>query len=534
MKRDNRYRSTGILPVCSMAVSAMSPTGVSPVRGQQTTAGTAVRLTGEDARATHGRDAHATRQGTILIAVMVLTALSAMIAAGLLYHMQAEVTAGAAGAKGEQAYASAMSGLQRVLAVLRTPDQDWEDNPELLRNQLVCEDGVNQWYFTVYAPSGDGKTLRSGLEDEAGKINLNTCTEPMLRALLASRKLSDVDPDELADCLLDWRDRDSNARPRGAEQDYYNSLLNPYMVKNGPLGTMEELLLVKGFSARVVYGEDANLNGLLDPNEDDGDKAFPPDDSDGQIDRGLLGIATVCTHEPNVDGDGKERVFLNGTPADLQKLDSTGLKKEIVDFIRTCRTDGVMFKHPSELLGMTHSSTSGNSTGGAPAPRPRPPNGPRASGTITSPVTAEDLPLVLDRLTVIPGGVKGQAFGLVNVNTAPEEVLRLLPGMDESLAKSIVQAREGLEADKKATIAWLYGENLVPADKFKVMAPALTARSFQYHLRVVGFGVPCGRYRVIEAIIDTAGGSPRIAYLRDLTRLGPPAAMDVQQQEHRQ
>jgi hypothetical protein len=82
-----------------------------------------------------------------------------------------------------------------------------------------------------------------------------------------------------------------------------------------------------------------------------------------------------------------------------------------------------------------------------------------------------------------------------------------------------------------ATPAWLYTENIVPADRFKEMAPYLTARSFQFRVRCVAYGWPCGQFRVIEAVIDAAMGSPRILYQRDLTRLGMPFAVDVEQEE---
>ena len=39
---------------------------------------------------------------------------------------------------------------------------------------------------------------------------------------------------------------------------------------------------------------------------------------------------------------------------------------------------------------------------------------------------------------------------------------------------------------------------------------------------VVRYGVPSGRYRVLDVIIDVAGERPRISYLRDLTKLGMP------------
>jgi hypothetical protein len=114
----------------------------------------------------------------------------------------------------------------------------------------------------------------------------------------------------------------------------------------------------------------------------------------------------------------------------------------------------------------------------------------------------------------------------VNINTARAEVLATVPGLDANLAQEIVDVRGGLDAETKATVAWLYTQNLLDADEFKAVAPHVTARGFQFSVQCVGFGVPCGRYRVLEAVLDLAGPVPRIAYLRDITRLGMPFALD--------
>jgi len=59
----------------------------------------------------------------------------------------------------------------------------------------------------------------------------------------------------------------------------------------------------------------------------------------------------------------------------------------------------------------------------------------------------------------------------------------------------------------------------------------LTARSYQFRVRCLGYGWPCGQFRVIEAIVDLARGSPRISYQRDLTRLGMPFAIAADVEE---
>ena len=456
------------------------------------------------------------RRGVVLVAVLVVTALVAMIAAGLMFRMRAEVAASAAQRRGEQAYETAVSGLQYALAVLQNFRGDmkmemWYDNPDIFQNQIVADDGVNTWYFTIYGDDPEARdTIRYGATDEAGKLNINTAPEETWIAL-------ENMTDELADCLLDYRDGDSDIRAEGAEQEYYDGLVHPYIIPNGPLATVEELLLVKGFSAPVVYGEDANFNGRLDPNEDDGDERFPPDNRDGRLDPGLRTLATVYTSERNVDSEGRSRIDLNrgAPPGDL------GLSDQTRRFIELYLAEGNRFEHASELLEMRYRLKQRHRSYPALAP----------GSWIESGVGVDALPIVVDRFTAGSTGRRGRLVGLVNVNTARAEVLAAMPGLDPNLAQEIVDVRAGLDPETKATIAWLYMQNLLDADAFKMVAPYVTARSFQFSVRCVGFGVPCGRYRVLEAVLDLAGDVPRIAYLRDISRLGMPFALDPELME---
>ena len=460
------------------------------------------------------------QSGTILLSVMLLIALASMVSASLLFRMAAAAAAAANSDRGEQAYAAAMSGVQRALGVLRDGAVGRVDNPEVFRNQLVAADGADRWYFTVYADNeGDDEQVRYGLMDEAAKISLNAAPAAVIEALLGGEA-------QLVDSLLDYRDRDDEPRPEGAEQDYYDLLPQPYLIKNGPLGTVEELLLVKGFTGAIVYGEDANHNGLLDPNEDDGDKTFPPDDADGVLNRGLRALATTLAYEPNVDNQAQPRVDLN--KAGAAELAEAGLDSQTVGLILLYRGDGNKFTHPSQLLEMRYQPKSSGGTARGPGRRGRRPS-PRTAVELRSGVDGSRLDTVLDRLTATSAD---RLLGLVNVNTASAKVLALLPGLDEALAARIVEARAGLAAEDRATPAWLYTQGLLDAEAFKSAAPLLTARGFQHRLRCVGFGRSCGRYRIVEAVLDLAGKTPRISYLRDITRLGLPFALDPDVEEH--
>ena len=465
------------------------------------------------------------RRGMVLVAVLIVTALLTMIAAGIIFRMRAEVAASAGQRHGEQAYESAISGLHYAMAVLRDSANDmetWYDNPDIFQNQVVADDGANAWYFTIYADDPTSQeTVRYGVTDEAGKLNANTAQE---EAWLAFENLTS----EQVDCLLDYLDADSEPRSEGAEQDYYDRVSTPYIIPNGPLATVEELFLVKGFTAAQVYGEDANFNGILDPNEDDGDDRFPPDNRDGRLDPGLRGLVTVFTSDRNVDSQDRPRIDINRgeLPGDL------GLPERTRQFIATYRAEGNTFKHPSELLEMRYQprQQGGDSRDRRPGSRRNGQPGNSGDGEagswIESGVGADELPVVMDRLTAGSQSNRRQAAGLVNINTARAEVLATVPGLDANLAQEIVDVRGSLDAETKATVAWLYTQNLLDADEFKMVAPHVTARGFQFSVRCVGFGVPCGRYRVLEAVLDLAGQTPRIAYLRDITRLGMPFALD--------
>lgn len=452
-----------------------------------------------------------TRRGTILAGVLLVLALASTAAVSVLFMMRAEVATSAARRRGERAREAAMSGLALARTVLMRYRDDpavWEDNPDLFQTQLVSEAGGDTWYVTLYAPNpADDTRLRYGLADEAALLNLNTVDEETLRRLPGV-------PPEIVDALLDWRDTDDDTRAEGAEQDYYDSLVWPYAIRNGPLETLEEVLLVRGVTAPIVYGEDYNLNGLLDLNEDDGDDMFPPDDRDGLLARGLYGLATVWSWEPNVAADGEARLDLNGNP---EALGDVGLSEGTLAFIRIWRGEGKKFEHPSDLLEAECEITRKHPARAELNPGDR----------LVCRLEPEDLEILLDRTTCV--GDK-RFTGLVNVNTAAADVLMAL-GLEEGPAHEIVDVRTTLDPSARATVAWLHTTNVLDAGAFKAVAPKLTARARQFRVRAIGFGAISGRFHILEAVLDTAEGMPRIIYMRNMTRAGMPFALDPESLE---
>ncbi len=463
----------------------------------------------EEAEAAHGRGGlpphvagHGSgtrRQGFILVAVLVLVMLISMIALSLMFHLRAADTASSAGAGSEQAWSAAMSGVQEAIRIARAAKPgltDWEDNPGAFKDRLVFDDGSDRWYFTVYSAASSDDALhevRHGLTAEAGKLNLNAAQSTNFIHLPRMTV-------PLIAALRDFIDFDDVLRPDGAEQAHYDSLARPYTIRNGPLDTLDELLLVRGFTPSLLYGEDSNMNWRLDLNENDGDERFPSDNGDGRLDRGLSPFLTVSSYDPNEDNEGIPRTDLNHPNDPLPQVE---FPEALTNFIFQLRATKQRLGNAADLLEAKFVAT--NAAGG--------------KREVSSGITKENVALALDLFTTSPDS---RVDGLVDINTAPIAVLRTVPGIDEPLAESIVSARRSISPERRGSIAWLLQEGVVDTAQFKQLASFLTARSFQYSFHVVGHGVPSGRYRVLDVIIDVAGDEPRIVFLRDLTKLGMP------------
>ena len=69
-----------------------------------------------------------------------------------------------------------------------------------------------------------------------------------------------------------------------------------------------------------MRGEDWNLNGRLDANEDDGDVTWPPDDGDGILDAGWSEFITAASIDEGLAFSGEERLYLpEAAESDLQQ-----------------------------------------------------------------------------------------------------------------------------------------------------------------------------------------------------------------------
>ena len=440
------------------------------------------------------------RRGVALVVVLWISAILTALLYGFLSRMRVEYALSAGYGdekKAEQLAWSAIDyGCAAAAANLKTwhalTDPEWSHD-EFRFFEVALGDGA----FTLLHPTyGDERRVLWGLDDEASKINVNWAPKAVLMKLPRMTE-------EAADSLIDWRDADTNPGAAGAEDSYYLALDPPYRCKNQPFESLEELLLVRGMTPEILYGEDVNLNGRLDDNENDGDDSYPPDNKDGKLDPGLWPLVTVWSQDKNTTSDGEPRVNINA--AQLPQLTAAGLTNGEAQGVLAGLLSGGPYLSVAALLGDPA------------AGRPRV-------------LTPDRFREVVDGLTVVDGET---VPGLVNLNTAPKQVLLALPGMSESLALELMAYRQVRGTDL-STMAWLL-DLLEPAE-FQPFAHLITFRSYQFRLHAVGrLGTPYvsraaaetterpRAFKRMVAVFDQmAAPRPRIVYWKDATRWGMP------------
>ena len=243
-----------------------------------------------------------------MIGVLVLVGLLSMLSLSLMYRMNAAATSSATTLPSEQAWAAALSGLARAVSVVSDPTRTslgWLDNPTEFEHQLVYNDGIDQWYFSVFRQGNlESGEIAYGVTDEASKLPLSL-TNVIQMMEVPNMTLP------VAETLADFIDSDSVTRDNGAEQDLYDLMPVAYSIPNRPVSFLDELLLAQGVTASHLYGEDANRNHKLDVNENDGDALSPSDNQDGALAGGLNRYFTLHARDWNVDQLNQPRVNIN-------------------------------------------------------------------------------------------------------------------------------------------------------------------------------------------------------------------------------
>lgn len=113
--------------------------------------------------------------------------------------------------------------------------------------------------------------------------------------------------------------------------------------------------------------------------------------------------------------------------------------------------------------------------------------------------------------------------GLINVNTAPKEVLQCIPGLEAGDADALVAQRSsgGLNtATASAGIAWVL--DALSQAKATEAAPFITTGSKRFSAQIVGVSGDGRAFKRARAVFDASGTTPKLLYYKDQSHLGWP------------
>ena len=366
--------------------------------------------------------------------------------------------------------------------------------------------------------------------------------------------------EDIANAIIDWMDPDSDARPGGAENDYYSGLSPAYRCKNGPIDSIDELLLVKGVTSDLLYGADLNRNGVQDGDE--------PSSTNGSaitgFDRGWSAFLTVHSREQNSDSEGNAYIYLNNSNlSQLSQALAAELGNSMANFIIMYRQYGPASSNggAQSMLGSIGAifggggganSQSNAVTGDIGTYTPdltkpgntqinsmfdlvnvkvsissKDPSGKNITTSYASPLndTNQQRDLLPKLFTLATLVEESEIPARININTAPREVVTAIPGLMDTDVDKIMSLRPQMSAtDPPADIftspTWLLTEAQLSLTTLRTLDTYVSARTQVYRVQSVGYFDGKGPAARVEAVIDVNGGRPRIVAWRNLTELG--------------
>ena len=453
------------------------------------------------------------RRGAVVIIVIWSVAIAAVIVGA------AQVLAFRQAAMGREAIArvearwAARAGLEETLAVLEyhTEEPNPEDSRQLYKDLESVADGELVSGTWEIRHTEDGVDV-PGPQDEHAKININTAPRNILLELEGMTM-------DVADAIVDWRDSDDDEGMMGAEYEFYVNRGLGYEPRNGNLRSIAELELIAGAFPRYVRGEDQNLNGRLDANEDDGSMSEPPDDADGLLDAGWSGALTARSTGSLLALSGEAK--LNLRDAALEELQERfGLSAEqsaalstfakgnnarmemlLVQDLTTLATGGGGRNNSQQPAGRQSGRSSAGRSGGQPG-----------AGARIQALDNQQLRRIFQEGTL--DRADQPINGKVNLNTVSPAVLRAMLPDDPISADAIVSLR-GATSSGLLSISDLLGSNRITPESVAAIAPYADTQSYVFTVTSRGRSSTTGLEVEITAVIDRSTLPARILEYRE-------------------
>lgn len=527
------------------------------------------------------------RKGFFLVIVLIVIAVATMAAYSFTELMLAYDESAYLAADLVQARVNVESGAETIRLLLSKPPETRIEFGGTYNNLQMFQaipvsmglDGDKPSNFSVVAPGLDEMGmfggLRFGLQNESARLNINTLTIleangdglttaiSLLGGDLTGEETDETESisiavslllalpgmtEEIAEAILDWLDEDEEQRLMGAEVEYYGSLSTPYTPTNGPISSVDELLLVKGVTPTLLFGADVNRNGMLDADEQQ--RFSVSIDTPGAL--GWSAYLTVHGAETNKTRAGLPRVKVNQDDIELlyEELSEAMGNDLYASYIAAFRIAGTSNSVSSALTG---------ATGGGNTQQQGEDGGPWVTDlledmdltggggtslnqvldlvdstvtvgqgdnakTYSSPFPGDPIamaiymPVIMDMLSTQDVDVMP---GRINLNECPAELLYGIPLLTEEAVEAILENRE-VESDdlNRQFETWPMIEGIITLEEMRLLLPLVTGGGDVYRAQIVGYFETVAASHRSEVIIDATSINPKIISWRDLSHLG--------------
>lgn len=384
------------------------------------------------------------RAAVLLQVLIVVSALVAIVAVVAANHRQtSNILLGRMQLM--RADAAARAGLNQALASLTAVNT----------NLVTMND---DWYQA--GQQGDEEfdlgnaKFRYQIIDACSLIDVNNASSSLLLNLSLTP--------EQTDSLLDWKDPATSTRANGADDAVYTQLSKPYQKSSRPLRTLSELMLVNGWTPAAVYssptGNDSQRPATTPQGTTAGNRTLP-----------LRSLIVLDPGSPNTQGNGNQRVNVNQQINNINGLTQLGLDRgTATNLQRNAPWENFRTLFQQNALGTSQANIILNSVG----------------------FTADT------RLT-----------GKINLNTAPQGVLELLPEMTSDLVSEIISRQSAGISNLGDIVTFPNVTNGVLSQ----IADYFTVGSDTFVIRALG---TAGQQSVaIEATVRITNGTPQIVNL---------------------
>ena len=462
----------------------------------------------------------ANERGLSLISTLWIVTILSVLGTQFLYSIRLEQRTQANFEDRTKFHYAAKAGFESTIAMLRGDETPYDALGEDWANEIEeqIEDG---------ARAGNALTYRVKITDEGSKININTADGDVIQGLLSLVGYEEIAATEqpLADAIEQTR----------------------------PYRTVRDLARVEGMTQELLYG--AQNTGM---DLDETEESNVP---------GLIDLVTVYSIDKNTDANGQQRVNINSANAQqltqirgnnnqpvfsqgaaeslIQQrsiiqsigdlLDVKAVSQQIFDNIR----DRISVDSDEDNQGLVNINTADAAQlqtlddidqGIA----DRIINHRNSQGNFQTVERIQDVKLItedefksiVDKIAIINDAA---VSGLTNINTVSQEILQLLPGMDENKAQATITRRESESSNTQGTqgqagdevegnpftnIGQLLDVEGIDIDTFKQIAGLVTYRSQGFLIEATGVDGLGKTVASCIGAIDRSGQQVAIKYWR--------------------